>query len=68
MEMLNYSLWFTLVWWAYISYKNDLCSSAFPSDRHFLKELMNSEQFCLRKYGAFLTPAIAILLEYLIVR
>ena len=54
MEMLNYSLWFTLIWWVFNTY-------------YIFKEVKEEtlSEFAI-SYSRF--PAIAILLEYLIVR
>jgi hypothetical protein len=55
--MLNYSLWFTLVWWLEVG--------AYIFMTEIKKEHINYISFSI---SLILYPAIAILLEYLLVR
>lgn len=55
MEMLNYSLWFTLLWWIIV-----LISS--------LGNIENGTNLKKTFIPVIFIPAIAMLLEYLIVR
>lgn len=59
MEMLNYSLWFTLAWWVFVIIVLYKVQEDNPNST-----IENNVIFT----GYILIPAIAILLEYLIVR
>ena len=64
MEILNISLWFTLVWWV-ICLWAEVDAFLKLDDRARKTRKMNVSEFVLL---TTIVPAIAILLEYLIVR
>jgi len=55
MEILNYSLWFTLVWWVFVVYVTEITKATNRDDFKIALE-------------ALLVPNIVMLLEYLLVR
>lgn len=64
MEMLNYSLWFTLVWWCFSLFV--LYAIQDEMRRRGFKNVEVANDSIITMY--IIVPAIAILLEYLIVR
>ena len=69
MEMLNYSLWFTLIWWTTIV--GIVIVSYYITPNHIKeKSIENAKRYGTISdiYFIVYIPSIAILLEYLIVR
>jgi len=60
MEILTYSLWFTLFWWV-------ICVYSVGWNTSNIKTMQSSNYFRLLLLSIFI-PAISMLLEYLIVR
>lgn len=71
MEILTYSLWFTLVWWILCIFANLIVRMEYwnrQENKHRSDKKILPLSLTVVVYDLVMIPLVAILLEYLIVR